>query len=116
MESLKVATLLIFLLGPNTTQKQPSGVGDFFWLRVSEVSAHLWSFVCVLLGPFVRLNIKAEECVEEEIRYVITSRNQTEEGTNHNVRRHTSIDLLPPVNPYFLKLPEPPQIASAVGI
>ena len=51
----------------------------------SEVSAHLWSFVCVLLGPFVRLNIKAEECVEEEIGYVITSRNQTEEGTNYNV-------------------------------
>jgi hypothetical protein len=85
VESLKVATLLIFLLGPNTTQKQPSGAGDFFWLRVSEVSAHLWSFVCVLLGPFVRLNIKAEECVEEEIGYVITSRNQTEEGTNYNV-------------------------------
>lgn len=37
-------------------------------------------------------------------------------GPTTMFRRHTSIDLLPPVNPYFLKLPEPPQIASAVGI
>lgn len=115
MESPKVATLLIFLLGPNTIQKQPRGLEDFLWFRFSEVSAHLWSFVYVLLGPVVRLNIKAKECVEEKIGYVMAHRNQTEEGTIHNFRRHTSNDLLPPVSPYFLKLPELNQIAPAVG-
>lgn len=100
-----------FLLGSNTIQKQPSGVGEFFWLRLSEVSAHVRSFVCVLLGPYVRLNIKPDKGMEEEIGYVMASRNQTEEGTIYNFRRHTSSDLLPPVSSYFLRLPELPQIA-----
>lgn len=104
-----------FLLGSNTIQKQPSGIGEFFWLRFSEVSAHLRSFVCVLLGPYVSLNIKPDKCMEEEIGCVMASRNQTEEGTIYNFRRHTSSDLLPPVSSYFLKLPELPQIAPAVA-
>lgn len=116
MVSPKVATLLIFLLGPNTIQNQPSGVGDFFWLRFSEVAAPLWSLVCVLLGPLVRLNIKAEEFVEEKVEYIMASRNQTEERTVHNFRRHTSRDLLPPGSPYFLKVPEAPQMAPAAGV
>lgn len=113
--SPKVATLLIFLLWPNTKQKQPSGVVALFRLRFPEASVHSHLSVCSWAFPWSMEASLRQKHVEEETVCVMASRNQTEKGTRHNLTGHTPNDLLPPARPYFLKLPKAPKIAQAVG-
>lgn len=107
--------LHIFLLWPNTKQKQPSGVVALFWLRFPEASVHSHLSVCSWAFPWSMEASLWQKCVEEETVCVMASRNQTEKGTRHNLTGHTPNDLLPPARPYFLKLPKAPKIAPAVG-